>query len=192
MSVSPVVAGWIPDPAAPAGVWEAIDRVPDRLSHVRNDDAKGALMSKIEESVEVAVPVSTAYNQWTQFEEFPRFMDAVERIEQRTPTLTHWVTKVDGVSREFDAEITEQRPDERVAWTTVAGEIRQAGVVTFHRLDDTRTKIMLQLDHDPQGITDTVGDKLGFVRHQAKGDLRNFKEFIEARGTETGAWRGTA
>ncbi|MEO3977801.1 SRPBCC family protein [Streptomyces sp. CAU 1734] len=149
-------------------------------------------MSKIEESVEVAVPVSTAYNQWTQFEEFPRFMDAVERIEQRTPTLTHWVTKVDGVSREFDAEITEQVPDERVAWTTVQGEVRQAGVVTFHRLDDTHSKVMLQLDHDPRGIADTVADKLGFVRRQAKSDLKNFKEFIESRGSETGAWRGTA
>ncbi|MEU3184027.1 SRPBCC family protein [Streptomyces sp. NPDC006923] len=149
-------------------------------------------MSKIEESVEVAVPVTTAYNQWTQFEEFPQFMDGVERIEQRTSTLTHWVTRVDGVSREFDAEITEQLPDERVAWTTVAGDVHQAGVVTFHRLDDVHTKIMLQLDHDPKGVADTVGDKLGFVRRQAKGDLERFKKFIEARGSETGAWRGQA
>lgn len=147
-------------------------------------------MSKIEESVEVAVPVPVAYNQWTQFEEFPRFMDGVERIEQRTDTLTHWVTKVGGVTREFDAEITEQIPDERVAWTTVAGEARQAGVVTFHRLDDQHTKVMLQLEHDPEGIADTVGDKLGFVRRQATGDLERFKKFIESRGAETGAWRG--
>ncbi|MEE4540560.1 SRPBCC family protein [Streptomyces sp. V4-01] len=147
-------------------------------------------MSTIEESVEVAVPVSTAYNQWTQFEEFPRFMDGVERIEQRSPTLTHWVTSVGGQHREFDAEITEQIPDERVAWTTVAGEVRQAGVVTFHRLDPSHTKVMLQMEHDPQGIADTVGDKLGFVRHQAKGDLRRFKSYIESRGTESGSWRG--
>ncbi|WP_329036351.1 SRPBCC family protein [Streptomyces sp. NBC_01725] len=149
-------------------------------------------MSKIEESIEVDVPVSTAYNQWTQFEDFPEFMDGVERIEQRTPTLTHWVTKVQGVGREFDAEITEQIPDERVAWTTVAGEVRQAGVVTFHRLDVRRTKVMLQLDLDPQGIADTVGDKLGFVQRQAVGDLRRFKTFIESRGigNETGAYRG--
>lgn len=147
-------------------------------------------MSTIEESVEVAVPVSTAYNQWTQFEEFPRFMDGVERIEQTTPTLTHWVTSVGGARREFDAEITEQIPDERVAWTTVAGEARQAGVVTFHRLDTSHTKVMLQMEHDPQGIADTVGDKLGFVRHQAKGDLRRFKTYIESRGMESGAWRG--
>ncbi|MBM9508409.1 SRPBCC family protein [Actinacidiphila acididurans] len=147
-------------------------------------------MSAIEESIEVAVPVSTAYNQWTQFEEFPEFMDGVERIEQRTPTLLHWVTKVNGVQREFDTEITEQIPDERVAWTTVAGEARQAGVVTFHRLDPMHTKVMVQMEHDPQGIADTVGDKLGFVRHQTKGDLRRFKSYIESRGAETGSWRG--
>jgi uncharacterized membrane protein len=149
-------------------------------------------MSKIEESIEVTVPVTTVYNQWTQFEEFPQFMGGVERVEQRTATLTHWVTKVDGVRREFDAEVTEQLPDERVAWTTVAGEVHQAGVVTFHRLDDAHTKVMLQLDHDPNGVTDTIGDKLGFVRRQAKADLERFKAFIESRGHETGAWRGTA
>ncbi|GAA3050884.1 SRPBCC family protein [Streptomyces glomeratus] len=148
-------------------------------------------MSQVEESIEVDVPVRTAYNQWTQFADFPQFMDGVERIEQRTDTLTHWVTKIGGVQREFDAEITEQIPDERVAWTTVNGEAKQAGVVTFHRLDDTRTKVMLQLDYDPQGLAETVGDKLGFVKRQATGDLKRFKEFIESRGgAETGAWRG--
>ncbi|SEG95590.1 Polyketide cyclase / dehydrase and lipid transport [Actinacidiphila yanglinensis] len=147
-------------------------------------------MSKIEESVEVDVPVNTAYNQWTQFEEFPQFMDGVERIEQRTETLTHWTTSVHGVTREFEAEVTEQIPDERVAWTTIDGQVRQAGVVTFHRLGDHRTKVMLQLDHDPVGIADSVGDKLGFIRRQASGDLRRFKTFIESRGSESGAWRG--
>ncbi|WP_326686819.1 MULTISPECIES: SRPBCC family protein [unclassified Streptomyces] len=148
-------------------------------------------MTQVEESIEVAVPVTTAYNQWTQFEEFPRFMDGVERVEQRTPRLTHWVTSVAGARREFDAEITEQIPDERVAWTTVEGEVRQAGVVTFHRLDEHRSKVMLQLEHDPQSITDSVGDKLGFVTRQAQGDLKRFKSYIERRGAETGAWRGT-
>ncbi|MGW9439176.1 SRPBCC family protein [Streptomyces sp. NPDC055607] len=148
-------------------------------------------MSQVEESVEVDVPVTTAYNQWTQFEEFPEFMEGVERIEQRTDTLTHWVTKVDGVRREFDAKITEQIPDERVAWTTVGGEVRQAGVVTFHRIDDRTTKVMLQLDHDPEGLAETVGDKLGVVKRQAVGDLKRFKKFIESRGgAETGGWRG--
>ncbi|GGX79032.1 SRPBCC family protein [Streptomyces anandii] len=148
-------------------------------------------MSQVEESIEVDVPVRTAYNQWTQFEDFPRFMDGVERIEQRTDTFTHWVTRIGGVQREFDAEITEQIPDERVAWTTVDGEAKQAGVVTFHRLDEARTKVMLQLDYDPQGLAENVGDKLGFVKRQATGDLKRFKEFIETRGgVESGAWRG--
>lgn len=147
-------------------------------------------MSAIEESVEVAVPVTTAYNQWTQFEEFPRFMEGVERIEQRTPTLTHWATNIGGTKREFDAAITEQIPDERVAWTTVDGEAEQAGVVTFHRLDDQHTRVMLRMRHNPVGFADTVGDKLGIVHRQAKGDLHRFKEYIESRGTETGAWRG--
>ncbi|MEU1073019.1 MULTISPECIES: SRPBCC family protein [unclassified Streptomyces] len=147
-------------------------------------------MSQVEQSVEVAVPVRTAYDQWTQFESFPQFMDGVERIEQRTSTLTHWVTSVDGVKREFDAEITEQIPDERVAWTTVGGDVRQAGVVTFHRIDDNTTKVMLQMEYDPEGLAETVGDKLGFVKRQVTGDLKRFKEFIESRGAETGAWRG--
>ncbi|MEV5732486.1 SRPBCC family protein [Streptomyces sp. NPDC052292] len=148
-------------------------------------------MSQVEESIEVNVPVRAAYNQWTQFQDFPQFMDGVERIEQRTDTLTHWKTKIGGVEREFDAEITEQIPDERVAWSTIGGDARQAGVVTFHYIDDNTTKIMLQLDYDPQGLAETVGDKLGFVKRQATGDLRRFKEFIESRGgTETGAWRG--
>lgn len=147
-------------------------------------------MPSIEKSVEVDVPVSTAYNQWTQFEEFPSFMNGVEAVKQLDETHLHWVASIGGHREEWDAEITEQIPDERVAWTTVAGEARQAGVVTFHRLDTSHTKVMLQMEHDPQGIADTVGDKLGFVRHQAKGDLRRFKTYIESRGMESGAWRG--
>ncbi|MFJ8695281.1 SRPBCC family protein [Streptomyces roseolilacinus] len=147
-------------------------------------------MSQVEESITVNVPVRTAYDQWTQFETFPRFMEGVERIEQRTDTLTHWTTDVNGTKRSFDAEITEQIPDERVAWTTVGGDVKQAGVVTFHRIDDTTTKVMLQMDFDPDGFVETVGDKLGFVKRQVTGDLERFKSFIESRGTETGAWRG--
>ncbi|GGZ47800.1 SRPBCC family protein [Streptomyces subrutilus] len=147
-------------------------------------------MSQVEESIEVDVPVRTAYNQWTQFETFPRFMDGVEKITQVSDTLTHWETRVAGVERAFDAEITEQIPDERVAWTTVAGEARQAGVVTFHHLADHRTKVMLQLDYDPEGFTENVGDKLGFVKRRITGDLKRFKEYIESRGAETGSWRG--
>ncbi|MEU5690002.1 SRPBCC family protein [Streptomyces venezuelae] len=148
-------------------------------------------MSQVEESIEVDVPVRAAYNQWTQFETFPEFMQGVQRIEQRTDKLTHWVTKIDGVERTFDARITEQIPDERVAWTTVEGQAKQAGVVTFHRLDASRTKVMLQMHYDPDGLAETVGDKLGLVKRQVAGDLGRFKQFIEKRGgAETGAWRG--
>jgi len=146
-------------------------------------------MSTIEQSIDVEVPVSTAYNQWTQFSEFPRFMSGVERIDQITDTLTHWVTEIGGVKREFDAEITEQHPDERVAWRSTDGT-SQAGVVTFHRLDAHRTRVMLQLDYEPDGVVENVGDKLGIVKSRVKGDLERFKKFIEERGTESGAWRG--
>jgi uncharacterized membrane protein len=142
------------------------------------------------ETVDVDVPVRTAYNQWTQFEEFPRFMEGVQEIRQLDATHTHWKTEIGGVKREFDAEITEQLPDERVAWTSTEGE-KQAGVVTFHRLDDTHTRVTVQMDFDPQGVVETAGAKLGVVDHQVKGDLKRFKEFIEGRGgIESGAWRG--
>jgi uncharacterized membrane protein len=146
-------------------------------------------MSTIEQSIEVAVPVDTAYNQWTQFESFPQFMEGVERIDQVSDTMTHWVTSVGGVKREFDAEITEQHPDERVAWTSI-DEPRQAGVVTFHRLSPDTTKIMVQMDFEPEGLVETAGDKLGIVKRRVKGDLERFKTFIESRCTEEGAWRG--
>jgi uncharacterized membrane protein len=147
------------------------------------------MTTNVLESIDVHVPVSTAYNQWTQFESFPRFMEGVERIDQLSPTKTHWVTKIAGVQREFDAEVTEQHPDERVAWTTENGT-HQSGVVTFHRISDDTTRVTLQLDHDPQGFLETVGDALGIIKRRVKGDLENFKKFIEAKGTEEGGWRG--
>ena len=146
-------------------------------------------MSTIEQSIDVEVPVRTAYDQWTQFEEFPRFMEGVEKITQLSDTRTHWVTEIAGIHREFDAEITEQEPDQRIAWTSV-DEPKQAGVVTFHRIDDGKTRVMLQMDFEPQGLVEKAGDMLGIVKSRAKGDLERFKEFIESRGTETGAWRG--
>jgi len=146
-------------------------------------------MTTIEQSIEVDVPVSTAYNQWTQFEEFPRFMNGVEQVHQLDDRHLHWKTRIAGVEREFDAEITEQHPDERIAWCSTDGP-RQAGVVTFHRLDEARTKVMLQLDFEPEGIVEQAGDKLGVVRSRVSGDLERFKEFIEERGAESGAWRG--
>lgn len=146
-------------------------------------------MKTVEDSVDVAVPVRTAYNQWTQFERFPEFMAGVEQVSQLTETRTHWQTKVAGVRREFDAEISEQHPDERIAWHTVGGPYH-AGVVTFHRLDDRNTRVTLQMEFDPEGIAEKAGAALGVVDWQSKGDLKRFKEFIEAEGSETGAWRG--
>jgi uncharacterized membrane protein len=147
-------------------------------------------MSTVTESVDVAVPVRTAYNQWTQFEDFPQFMDGVDEIRQVTPELTHWKVSIAGIEREFDARITEQHPDERVSWTSVDGP-RHAGVVTFHRLDETHTRVTVQMDIEPEGVAETVGDKVGIIDRKVKGDVKRFKEFIESRGgQETGAWRG--
>jgi len=146
-------------------------------------------MASVEKSVEVNVPVSTAYNQWTQFEEFPRFMEGVESLTQLDDTHLRWVVEIAGQRREWEAEITEQKPDDRIAWRATEGA-QNAGVVTFHRIGDNTSKIMLQLEFDPEGIVEQVGDKLGIVGMRAQGDLNRFKEFIEQRGTETGAWRG--
>lgn len=146
-------------------------------------------MGGVTESVDVEVPVRTAYDQWTQFEDFPNFMSGVEEVRQVTDTMTHWRVDIGGVTREFDARITEQIPDERVAWTSTEGT-KQAGVVTFHRLDPNRTRVTLQLEFEPQGMAEQAGDKLGVVDRRIKGDLQRFKEFIERRGVETGAWRG--
>jgi uncharacterized membrane protein len=146
-------------------------------------------MASIEKSIEVRVPVHTAYNQWTQFEEFPRFMEGVEEVRQLDDTHLHWRAKVGGKEEEWDAVITEQIPDERIAWTNTSGA-RNAGVITFHKLDPQRTKLMLQLDYEPQGAVENIGSALGMVGRRVEGDLERFKEFIEARGGETGAWRG--
>ena len=146
-------------------------------------------MSELQESIDVEVPVRVAYNQWTQFESFPKFMSGVESITQTSDTRTHWVISVDGVKREFDAEITEQTPDERVAWKSTDGSTH-AGVVTFHRLAEGRSRLMLQLDTEPEGLVEKAADKLGFLKRQAKGDLERFKSFIESEGNETGGWRG--
>jgi len=147
-------------------------------------------MATIERSIDVAVPARTAYDQWTQFEEFPRFMEGVERVTQLGDTRLHWVARVGGQRREWDARITEQIPDKRIAWTSEAGA-GNAGVVTFHRLSDDEARIMLQLEYEPEGPVEKAGDALGVVSRRVEGDLRRFKEFIESRGRETGAWRGT-
>ncbi|MDZ8200234.1 SRPBCC family protein [Microbacterium sp. SSW1-59] len=147
-------------------------------------------MAQIIETVDVDVPVSVAYNQWTQFETFPQFLDEVESITQSGDTHTHWVVEVAGQRREFDAEITEQHPDERVAWNSTGGEADHAGVVTFHKLTDTTSRVSVQLDWEPQGAVEKIGDLVGVGSHAVKKDLQNFKEFIESAGSESGGWRG--
>ncbi|MFJ6197727.1 SRPBCC family protein [Micromonospora sp. NPDC092111] len=147
-------------------------------------------MSGVIEHVDVSVPVRTAYDQWTQFEEFPHFMEGVQEVRQLSERMTHWTVEIAGVTREFDAEITEQLPDERVAWKSTGGT-QQAGVVTFHRLDEDNTRVTLQMDFAPHGVVEQAGDKLGVVDRRARGDLERFKQFIERRGQETGAWRGS-
>ncbi len=147
-------------------------------------------MSTITDSIDVDVDVTTAYNQWTQFEDFPAFMEGVERIDQKDDTHLHWVIQVGPVRREFDATVTEQHPDERVAWRSDSGP-EHAGVVTFHRLSGTSTRVTVQMDVDPDGFVEELADKTGILERRTKGDLKNFKQFIESRGgDETGAWRG--
>jgi len=146
-------------------------------------------MSTVEKSIEVNVPVSTAYNQWTQFEDFPKFMEGVEEVRQLDDTHLHWCANVGGKRKEWQAEITEQIPDQRIAWRSTTGA-PNAGVVTFHHIDANTTRIMVQMDYDPEGVTENVGDALGVFSHRVEGDLERFKEFLESRGQETGAWRG--
>ncbi|MBA3801224.1 MAG: SRPBCC family protein [Geodermatophilaceae bacterium] len=146
-------------------------------------------MSTVTESIDVDVPIKTAYDQWTQFESFPQFMEGVEEIRQIDDTHNHWVIKIAGVTREFDATITEQHPEERVAWRADDGP-NHAGVVTFHRIDDNQTRVTAQMDIDPEGFAENVADKAGILDRRVKGDMKRFKEFIESRDSATGSWRG--
>jgi uncharacterized membrane protein len=142
-----------------------------------------------EKSIEVDQPIRTVYNQWTQFEEFPKFMEGVEQVKQLDDTTLRWKAEIGGQEREWTAKITEQHPDERVAWRSTEGATN-AGVVTFHKLDPQRTRVMLQLEFDPEGFVEKAGEKLGIVGTRIQGDLERFKTFIEERGSESGAWRG--
>jgi uncharacterized membrane protein len=146
-------------------------------------------MSVIEKSIEIEVPATTAYNQWTQFEEFPKFMEGVTEVKQVDDTHLHWKADIGGKEKEWDAEITEQIPDKRIAWRSRNGALN-AGVVTFHRLSDSKSKVMLQMEYDPKGVVENVGDAVGVVSRRVLGDLERFKRYIESRRQETGAWRG--
>lgn len=147
-------------------------------------------MSVIEKSIELDVPVRTAYNQWTQFEEFPKFMQGVSEVKQIDDKRLHWKANIGGKDEEWNAEITEQIPDQRIAWKSQGGAAN-AGSVTFQPLSDATSKIMLHLEYDPQGTVEKMGDAVGMVTQRVEGDLRRFKDYIETRAQETGAWRGT-
>jgi uncharacterized membrane protein/general stress protein YciG len=159
-------------------------------TNVVNDlSRKEFAMSSIEKSIDVHVPLHTAYNQWTQFEEFPCFMEGVEEVKQLDDKRLYWRANVGGKEKQWEAIISEQSPDRRIAWHNTTGPAN-AGVVTFHRINDKTTRVMLQLEYVPEGVLENVGDMIGVVSNRVQGDLRRFKEFIEERGTETGAWRG--
>lgn len=147
-------------------------------------------MTQVIETVDVDVPVTVAYNQWTQFESFPHFLSFVESVKQIDDTHTHWKVKIAGAEREFDAVITEQHPDERVAWNSTGGDEDHAGVVTFHKLSDTTSRVTVQLDWAAEGFLEKMGAAFGIDDHVIKSDLKNFKEFIEKQPAPTGQWRG--
>jgi uncharacterized membrane protein len=150
---------------------------------------KGAGMATVRESIDVDQPLQTVYNQWTQFEEFPSFMEGVEQVTQTDDTHLHWVAEIGGRRHEWDAEITEQVPDQRVAWISVDGT-GTGGIVSFEPLDDDRTRVVVEMEYEPQGAVESVGSALGMDDRRVKGDLKRFKQVIEERGGETGAWRG--
>jgi hypothetical protein len=147
-------------------------------------------MSDVTMSVDVEVPLRTAYNQWTQFESFPQFMTGVLAIRQVDDRHTHWITEVAGARREFDAEIVEQLPDERISWRSTDGEVRHRGMVTFQPLDEGHTRVTVDMAWEPQGVLEKAGGAVGIDRLQVKADLERFRRFIEGRGAETGQWRG--
>ncbi len=146
-------------------------------------------METIEKCIDVNVPVRTVYNQWTQFEEFPRFMENIESVKQLDETGLRWVAKIAGKTVEWEAEISEQIPDKRIVWYGANGPVRN-GMVSFNPINDDITRVTLRIDYEPEGFVEQAGDKLGILSNRVQGDLERFKDFIEARGTETGAWRG--
>jgi uncharacterized membrane protein len=147
------------------------------------------LVTTIATSIEINVPVQTAYNQWTQFEEFPKFMEGIIEVQQLNDRRLHWKAVIGGLEKEWDAEITEQIPDRCIAWKNVGGAHKE-GIVTFEPLSDGKSTIRLHIDYDTEGIVETIGDEMGTVSTRVTEDLKRFKSFIEAQGKETGAWRG--
>ena len=158
---------------------------------IENDKWKGNAfsMASFERSIEINVPVRTAYNQWTQFEEFQQFMDGVEEVRQLDDTRLHWKASIAGKEEEWNATITDQVPDQHVAWRSTSGS-ENSGVIRFQPLSPNQTRVTAVIDYDPEGIVENLGDMLGFLSRRVEGALDQFKTFIEGRGAETGAWRG--
>jgi Polyketide cyclase / dehydrase and lipid transport len=148
------------------------------------------MTTKVEKTVQVDVPISVAYNQWTQFQEFPQFMGGVESVTQVSDRRMHWVAEIAGMKREWDADILEQVPDQKVAWAATDGATN-AGAVYFESLGPASCVVRLHLEYEPEGLVERIGDKLDIVERQAEADLEKFKSFIESRGSETGGWRGS-
>lgn len=146
-------------------------------------------MESIEKSIEVNAPITAVYNQWTQFEEFPHFMKGVEEVQQMGNKRLHWKAEIGGKTKEWDAEIFEQIPDQRIAWRSITGS-KNSGMVNFSPVGADSTRVTLSLNYEPEGAMEKMGDAIGMVSGRVKGDLERFKEFIEARGRETGGWRG--
>src|SRR3982751_3666411 len=154
------------------------------------DEGERAMSTKVEKSIQVDVPVTTAYNQWTQFEDFPYFMGGVKDVHQHDDQRLHWVAEIGGVRREWEATILEQIPDQKIAWAATEGATN-AGAVRFEPVGPMSTLVFLSLEYEPEGVVEQVGDKLGIVERQVTSDLQRFKELIEDEGYATGAWRGS-
>jgi uncharacterized membrane protein len=160
-----------------------------KASHRLPGVSGGTTPRTIDESIEVGVPVSTAYNQWTQFEDFPLFMEGVDHVQQLDDTRLHWVASVAGKTNEWDAKILEQHPDRQISWVSEDGK-KTRGTVTFEPLGEGRTLIRLSMSYQAEGPAETLGSAAGLDTRRIRGDLERFKELIESRGEETGAWRG--
>jgi uncharacterized membrane protein len=147
-------------------------------------------MATVEQSIEVNVPVRIAYDQWTQFEDFPKFLEGVESVTQIDDTHLRWVAEIGGQREEWTAEIVQQIPDDRIEWRSTSG-VSQSGVVTFEPLGEDRTRVHVEFEYEPEGVVETLGSALGQDERRVESDLERFKEFVERRGAPTGAWRGT-
>ncbi|MGH4031140.1 SRPBCC family protein [Actinomycetota bacterium Odt1-20B] len=147
-------------------------------------------MSTVREAVDVDVPLRTAYDQWTQFEQFPQFMEGVDEVRQLDDRHNHWTTSIGGIKREFDTEIVDQLPDDRITWRSIGGDTQQRGSVRFERLDDTRTRVELTMEVEPTGVAEKGADAMGVIGRRVTGDMRRFKDYVEGGGSAGGGWRG--